>query len=51
MTGKLITIEGTEGAGKSTNLKVIENTLREASIAFITTREPGGTLIAENICK
>ena len=51
MTGKLITIEGIEGAGKSTNLKVIENTLREASIAFITTREPGGTLIAENIRK
>ena len=51
MTGKLITIEGTEGAGKSTNLKVIEDTLREANIEFITTREPGGTLLAENIRK
>ena len=51
MTGKLITIEGTEGAGKSTNLKVIVDTLREANIEFITTREPGGTLLAENIRK
>ena len=51
MTGKLITIEGTEGAGKSTNLKVIEDTLREANIEFIATREPGGTLLAENIRK
>lgn len=47
--GKFITLEGTEGGGKSTNLKFIENWLVEHDIEVITTREPGGTNIGEKI--
>lgn len=47
--GKFITLEGTEGAGKSTNLEVICEWLRRNDIEFIVTREPGGTEIAEKI--
>ncbi len=47
--GKFITIEGTEGAGKSTSLNYIKDVLQQKGIVFITTREPGGTPIAEKI--
>ena len=47
--GKFITIEGTEGAGKSTGLNYIKDILQQQGIDFITTREPGGTPIAEKI--
>lgn len=47
--GKFITVEGGEGVGKSTNIHCIENFLREKSISFIKTREPGGTPLAEEV--
>ena len=49
MRGKFITIEGIEGAGKSTNIEAIQTFLSENDIKFIVTREPGGTTLAENI--
>jgi len=47
--GKFITIEGQDGAGKSTNLAVIERFLTQQKIDFVKTREPGGTPFGENI--
>ncbi|TAK77472.1 MAG: dTMP kinase [Gammaproteobacteria bacterium] len=47
--GKLITIEGTEGAGKSTALQFVQDYFVKANQAIVITREPGGTEIAEEI--
>ncbi|MBI2399442.1 MAG: dTMP kinase [Xanthomonadales bacterium] len=47
--GRFITLEGGEGAGKSTVMAVIAATLAERGIAFELTREPGGTPLAEAI--
>ncbi len=47
--GIFITLEGTEGGGKSTNLRFIEAFLNEQGIEVVTTREPGGTEIGEAI--
>lgn len=49
MRGKLITLEGGEGVGKSTNLTYIQQTLESADIDLVVTREPGGTEVAEKI--
>ena len=49
LPGKFITLEGTEGAGKSTNLAFIQTWLSEQGIEHIVTREPGGTDIGEAI--
>lgn len=49
MSGRLISLEGGEGAGKSSAMHTLEATLREAGIDFIRTREPGGTEIGEAI--
>ena len=40
--GKFITVEGVDGAGKSTQFEVIANALKERGIDFVRTREPGG---------
>lgn len=47
--GLFITIEGVEGVGKSTNLAFIESLLAADGITFVTTREPGGTPLAEKV--
>ncbi len=47
MSGRFITLEGSEGAGKSTNVDTVCETLTEAGIDFVRTREPGGTPMAE----
>lgn len=47
--GKFITLEGTEGAGKSTNLLFIEKWLKDQEIEVVITREPGGTDISEAV--
>lgn len=47
--GKFLTIEGTEGVGKSTNLAFVADWLRARGIEVIVTREPGGTPLAEEI--
>ncbi|HID49692.1 MAG TPA: dTMP kinase, partial [Chromatiales bacterium] len=49
MAGKFITVEGTEGVGKSSNLAFIERYLRDAGKEVIRTREPGGTGLGERI--
>jgi dTMP kinase len=48
-TGLFLTVEGGEGAGKSTNIKIICDFLSENNIDYIVTREPGGTDLAEQI--
>ncbi|TCP96909.1 thymidylate kinase [Cricetibacter osteomyelitidis] len=47
MNGKFIVIEGLEGAGKTTALQAVQQILQQQHIEFISTREPGGTPIAE----
>ncbi len=47
--GKFITVEGGEGVGKSTNMNFIKLLLEKRGISVVTTREPGGTSIAEKI--
>ncbi len=49
MTGKFITIEGSEGVGKSSNIAFIESYLRDAGKNVLLTREPGGTGLGEAI--
>ena len=49
MHGKFITIEGTEGVGKTTNIEFIQTWLNQQKVDFVTTREPGGTPLAEQI--
>ena len=45
--GQFITIEGQDGAGKSTNVAVIKECLNAAGISYVHSREPGGTPLGE----
>ena len=49
LRGKFITIEGVEGVGKTTNIAFIKEWLTQNNIPYLTSREPGGTPIAEEI--
>ncbi len=47
--GRFITLEGVEGAGKTTQREAIAGFLRESGVDVLVTREPGGSDIAERI--
>jgi dTMP kinase len=47
--GRFISIEGGEGAGKSTSIAFIQQYLAAKGIELVSTREPGGTELAEKI--
>jgi len=51
MNSRFIVLEGSEGVGKSSHIKTIENYLIKYKIDYILTREPGGTKTGEEIRK
>lgn len=51
MSGQFITFEGGEGAGKTTQAKMLADALEAVGVETILTREPGGTFGAESIRK
>ncbi|MGD9787547.1 MAG: dTMP kinase [Sulfuricellaceae bacterium] len=46
---RFITLEGMDGAGKSTHLAWLENHLRQRGLEVLVTREPGGTPLGEKL--
>ena len=48
-TGKFITVEGIEGVGKTTNVEFLREAIEKRGYEVLTTREPGGTPMAERI--
>lgn len=49
MTGRFITLEGVDGAGKSTHIEWLVQTLRAHGLDVVSTREPGGTPLGERL--
>ena len=47
--GKFLTLEGVDGAGKSTHVQWLVDTLRSKGVEVLSTREPGGTAIGEKL--
>ena len=50
-SGKFVTVEGVDGAGKSTHLQFIADSLSSGGKHVVVTREPGGTDLAEQLRK
>lgn len=49
MNGKFVTVEGCDGVGKSTQVRLLRERLSKEGVDAVFTREPGGTDIAEKI--
>ena len=49
MRGKFITLEGMDGAGKSTHIPTIIAALQAKGLQVVSTREPGGTALGESL--
>ena len=49
LSGKFIVIDGPDGAGKSTQLKLLAEHLRSQGVDVVETRDPGGTAIGDKI--
>lgn len=47
--GKFITIEGQDGAGKTTNIEYVYQLLEQKGLEVLLTREPGGTKLGEDL--
>ncbi|MCF6312395.1 MAG: dTMP kinase [Verrucomicrobiales bacterium] len=47
--GRFISFEGSEGCGKSTQIRILLDLLEKKGIAVLLTREPGGTVVGERI--
>lgn len=47
--GRFVVVEGLEGAGKSTAIQTITDWLQQQGVQLVSTREPGGTPLAEQI--
>lgn len=48
-TAKFVTLEGSEGVGKTTNLELVKQRIEHAGARVVVTREPGGTELGEQI--
>ena len=49
MKGRFITFEGGEGTGKSTQIKLLSDYLKQKGKNIITTKEPGGTPLGQEL--
>ena len=49
--GKFVTVEGQDGAGKTTNLEFVRQLLEASGVRVLATREPGGTRLGEELRK